>query len=447
MTSVPPPEDVKPWYLRNLTQSLALNDDTGNVYVRGLSDESVFTNYKGNVAVRVDDDTVQHTSRNRRKVSTQEQIFFNTFQYTKDPAVWDEETTGTASATFDETEAGVILEVGNSAGDQVIRQTRNVIQYIPGRQGEIMVAVRFNSSVTGVRKRVGLFNEDTGFFFENSEDGDYAVVLRRKVSGVVEENRITRANWNVDKLDGTGQSGITIDFSKIQMITIEYEWFGAGMVEFKFVVDNNSYPIHRFFSANLEELPWANTPFLPERFEITNVTGVSGTHQMFQGSSSVGAEGERGPLGREENATNDLTGTTLDDANTFYPVVSIRLRPDRLNGVILPVEFQAATLDNTSIFYRVFRDATLTGASFSDLATDSFAQVDTSATAITDGDPVQTGYIGANSQGIKNLFPDETVLQLGRNNLGTEPQIFTIAIACTQSNKQAFASLSWVEIR
>jgi len=127
--------------------------------------------------------------------------------------------------------------------------------------------------------------------------------------------------------------------------------------------------------------------------------------------------------------------------------VSIRLRPDRLNGVILPVEFQAATLDNTSIFYRVFRDATLTGASFSDLATDSFAQADTSATAITDGDPVQTGYIGANSQGIKNLFPDETVLQLGRNNLGTEPQIFTIAIASTQSNKQAFASLSWTEIR
>ena len=45
MTSVPPPEDVKPWYLRNLTQSLALNDDTGNVYVRSLSDESVFTNF------------------------------------------------------------------------------------------------------------------------------------------------------------------------------------------------------------------------------------------------------------------------------------------------------------------------------------------------------------------------------------------------------------------
>lgn len=90
MTSVPPPEDVKPWYLRNLTQSLALNDDTGNVYVLSLSDESVFTNFKNNVAVRVDDDTVRHTSKNRRKISTSRQIFFNTYQYSKDPQIWDE---------------------------------------------------------------------------------------------------------------------------------------------------------------------------------------------------------------------------------------------------------------------------------------------------------------------------------------------------------------------
>lgn len=41
----------------------------------------------------------------------------------------------------------------------------------------------------------------------------------------------------------------------------------------------------------------------------------------------------------------------------------------------------------------------------------------------------------------------ETILQLGRNNLGTEPQIFTIAVACIQSNKDAFTSLSWVEVR
>ena len=30
----PDPTQVAPWYLRNITQALALNEDTGNVYVR-----------------------------------------------------------------------------------------------------------------------------------------------------------------------------------------------------------------------------------------------------------------------------------------------------------------------------------------------------------------------------------------------------------------------------
>jgi hypothetical protein len=32
--AVPDPSEVAPWYLRNITQALALDEDTGNVYVR-----------------------------------------------------------------------------------------------------------------------------------------------------------------------------------------------------------------------------------------------------------------------------------------------------------------------------------------------------------------------------------------------------------------------------
>ncbi len=446
MTSVPPPEDVKPWYLRNLTQALALNSDTGNVYVRSLRDESVFTNYKGNVAVRVDDDTVQHTSRNRRKVSTNEQIFFNAFQYTKDEQIWDEAVTGTASSTFNEYEGGVVLEVGGDAGDEIIRQTRNVIQYVPGRANEAIFALRLDPFETGVRKRFGIFDETNGVYFEKGVD-DYYVVLRKDTPTGIEEQRVPRAEWNVDRLDGTGPSLESFQEDKIQMFTIEYEWFGAGVVEFKIILDNNALPLHRFVAGNNDEIPWANSPYRPLRFELTNVEGVAGTHQILQGSSSVSSEGEVGPLGREQNVATPFDGITTGSADELRPVLSIRLRSDRLNGVVIPLEFQAATLDNTGLFYRVIRDTTLTGASWQNSSPASFAEFDYSATDFTGGDILQTGYISPNTQGEIQKFLKETILQLGRNNMGTTPQTFTILAATVSSNKDVFASLSWVEIR
>ena len=400
----------------------------------------------GRPVLRIDDTTKQHTSTNRVKTSNQQIQFFNTFQYTKDPQIWDEDTTGTASSTFSQFDGCVIMEVGGSAGDEIIRQTRNVMPYYPGRQNELVFAIKFNQPESGIRRRIGLFNENNGFYFED-DGGSYSVVIRRNTAGGVVENRIARDDWNVDKLDGTGPSGITADATKTQMFLIEYEWYGAGIVEFKWVYENNSYPIHRFDHANIVETAFINTPFLPIRLELTNVAGTAGTHQMHQGSSALRVEGSVGPLGREENVSTPLAGVATGTANTFRPILSIRLRSDRLQGVALPLEFQAASLDNTALFYRVIRDATLTGADWNNVPGNSFCEYDYAATAIAGGEAIQTGYVSSTNQGATFDFPAETILQLGRNNMGTVGQTFTILAATVQANKDVFASLSWTELR
>lgn len=400
----------------------------------------------GRPALRIDDETVQHTSRNRRKVSTYKQTFFNAFQYTKDEQIWDEAVTGTASSTFNEYEGGVILEVGGDAGDEIIRQTRNVIQYVPGRANEAIFAVRLDPFETGVRKRFGIFDETNGAYFEKGVD-DYYVVLRKNTPTGIVEKRVPRAEWNVDQLDGTGPSLESFQEDKIQMFTVEYEWFGAGAVEFKIILDNNAYPLHRFVAGNNDEIPWSNSPYRPLRFELTNVDGVPGPHRILQGSSAVSSEGEVGPLGREENVTTPFTGLTTDTARELRPILSIRLRSDRLNGVVIPLEFQLATLDNTGLFYRVIRNTELTGASWTNASDPSFAEYDYSATAFTGGESLQTGYVGPTNQGETFKFLKETILQLGRNDMGTTPQTFTLLAATVQANKEVFGSLSWVEIR
>jgi len=400
----------------------------------------------GRPVLRIEDPSVQRTSKNRRKISTSRQIFFNTYQYNKDPQIWDEAVTGTASSTFSKFAAGVFLEVGNTAGDEIVRQTRNVIQYIPGRSNEVTFAVKLNPFEEGVRKRFGVFDEFNGTYFEKGVDDYYLVIRKNTPNGIIEE-RIARADWNVDPFDGTGPSQLAFQEDKIQMFSLEYEWYGVGVVEYKVIFDNNAYPLHRFNSANINEVPWSNTPFVPVRFELTNVAGTPGTHQILTGSVAVSSEGDVGPLGREQNITTPLAGVSTSTANVFRPVLSIRLKPDRLNGVVIPIEFQTATLDNTGLFYRVMRDVDLTGADWQSVDDNSFVEYDHAATAFTDGKAIQTGFVSPNNQGLIIQFPKETIRQLGRNDMGTTSQTFTLLAATTQANKDVFGSLSWVEIR
>ena len=82
------------------------------------------------------------TPKNRLRVSTAETNFFSTYQYDKSPSVWDESTTGTGSAAWNPTGRHVDMTVLDT-GDEVIRQTRSVMRYIPSRPTSISHAFNF----------------------------------------------------------------------------------------------------------------------------------------------------------------------------------------------------------------------------------------------------------------------------------------------------------------
>ncbi len=399
-----------------------------------------------------------YTSKGRHKVSTYETSFFNTFQFNKETDIWSEKTTNGGSAIFDSTVSGVTMSVTNQVGSEVIRQTKNVMRYIPGRTSTLSFAVRLENPVTGVRRRFGLFDEDNGAYFEDGGDGNYYCCIRNKngITGPTLE-RIARENWNGDKLDGNGVSGIIASATAIQLINIEYEWYGAGQVVFSYVINGKSHIIHTFNNGNRLNHPWCSTPFLPIRLEITNVTGAAGTHYMYQGSNSLISEGVPEKLGISESITNaglgtDLVYRSLVNAGQFYPMISIRLKSNDLNGVVLPGSFQAATLDNTSLGYKLIKNANLVGAAFTNAPdSDAFTQIDVSATSFTNGNIIDSGFIvGGTSGGI--TINKDVALQLGRVGIGTTmtSDVLTLAVAYiakSNSAKDAVASLTWIEQR
>ena len=404
----------------------------------------------GNPVLRIDDTTKQHTSKNRVKVSTYEITDYGTFGYSKGTDIWDEAITGTGSTTLDQYLSMVKLEVGGDAGDEVVRQTRRVERYIPGRQNEVSMSVIFGTPVTGIRRRFGLFDAEDGAYFEDGGDGTYYVVCRRNTASGPVEDRVARADWNVDKLDGTGPSGITADPEAIQHMVIEYEWYGAGLVEFKFIINNNAYPVHEFTHGNIDPTPWTSTAALPVRVELTNVTGTAGTHTFYQGSHSFATEGRTELLGRQESIATPVTGYNLGTANTFRPVVAIRLKSDALNSVIVPDAYAGATLDNTNIFIRVIENATITGGTWISMGTDSAVEYNLTATGFSNGSILESVFVNAGNMGNRFTFPDRTITQLLRNtttNLGDTSGTFMIALASVGANKDGWASLGWIEVR
>ena len=389
------------------------------------------------------------TSKGRLKVSPYQTVFFNTFQYGKETDVWDESTANGGVATHDPTGSEVDMAVTSTLNSEVIRQTIHTMRYIPSRTSTLSFSVKLNLPVAGIRKRFGLFNGSDGFYFEDDGSGDYFCCIINS-GGTPSLQRVGRAQWNGDKLDGNGPSGVIADPTKQQMVSFEYEWYGAGQVKFGWVIDGKTIIVHTFNTANVLVNAWSRTPFLPIRIEIKNTTGgqAGGPFYIYQGSNSLVSEGQPEKLGIAQNIQTAITGLDTGTANTYRPLISIRLKATQLQGIVLPSYFQVATIDNTNVYYRLVRNVTLTGGTWNDMPDDnSFAQYNVTATSFTGGTTLDAGFVIGGSGGGPIRIDKDTQFQIGRSSIGTVSDTLTLVAAASTSNKNAIASMTWIEQR
>jgi len=412
------------------------------------------------------------TSKGRTKVSPYETVFFNTFQYGTETDVWETNVTGTGSATHAPASSQVLMSINGDSGDKVVRQTLLTQRYVPGRTSTVSFAITLGTPVEGIRKRLGMFNQaGDGFWFEDSGvwvDGvpQYNCTVSNGGADIV----VPRSSWNGDKLDGTASSGITADPTKIQLINIEYEWYGAGEVKFGWVIDGATHVVHTHQTANRYTSPWAQTPFLPIRVEIEALSTVAGgPFTMLQGSNSIISEGSVGKLGIAQNISAPFYGTRMASALTnagssdnWYPILSIRLKSTALNGIVLPQAFQVATIDNTNIFYKLVRNATIpaevtAGANgpqpwLDNPDPDGFTQYQTyinpaNITEANHGRILDSGFVISGGGGTGIRLESSTAYQIGRSSLGSVSDVFTILCASSGTGKDALASMTWIEQR
>ena len=88
---------------------------------------------------------------------------------------------------------------------------------------------------------------------------------------LVVDKKVKQSEFNLDRLDGTGPSGYDIDIAKMQMIGIQYSWYGAGFIDFMLRgSDGNFVFAHRMRNSNVNTEAFMRSGNLPVRYEVTN---------------------------------------------------------------------------------------------------------------------------------------------------------------------------------
>ena len=137
---------------------------------------------------------------------------------------------------------------------------------------------------------------------------------------LVRTTRIPSSQFNLDTLDGNGPSGYTVDVGKMQMLGMQYTWYGAGFIDFMLRgPDGNFIFVHRFKNNNINNEAYMRSGNLPARYSISNdgyISTLTGTIGASDTSLTL-ADASRYPISGTLYVDNELISYTGKTGNTL----------------------------------------------------------------------------------------------------------------------------------
>lgn len=394
-------------------------------------------------------------SHNSLQVSNKDYYFSSSFQYSVRPDLWDTQSTGSATIQHNANNQTVEFSLSGN-GDSVLRRTTKLIPYFPGRTVQMTFSGRFSPEVKEtVTQRVGLFDDNNGLYFELDSGG-----LKFVIKNNGDDSRFAyQENWNQDKLDGTGVSGITLDPSKFQIGVIEFEWYGGGRVKFGILVEDQIVWAHYFDNSNYLSSPYMGTSILPISYQAIS---TGGSAIVIQGSSVASLVGNIPTEGQPRFVGNEITTPiTLGAAGNYYRCVSVRLNPNYINSIAIFNKGRGFGESNTIYKYRISVQDTFRNngnTANSDPSTWSWVNVPGSVLQYslptpatpeivvkTDGIAFDGDYFVGDETPDGGVSLDSFIGQMGRKINGTS-DIWTLSVACASPSKTAYGALYWTEL-
>jgi hypothetical protein len=350
---------------------------------------------------------------------------------------FDDITANGASVTHIANQSSSALTVTTASGSKVLRETKKVFPYQPGKSLQVLQTFVFAPPQTNLRQRAGYFGRQNGFYLE--QDGTNVYFVKRSYT------RIPQNEWNIDPLNGNGPSDIALDLTKAQIMFSEFEWLGAGSVRMGFAIDGYFIICHQFNHANVIDSTYMTTATLPVRYEIENLGTTASSSTMKQICISIISNGG---YFKSVNAHHAIRPTATVSTD-YYPLVAIRMASNRTDSVIVPGSVDVSATTNADFDYALIRNpTTLTGGTWV-LHPTLNVEYNISGTAMTGGTKILEGFFGATNQSstAKSFDSQNFAFQLGRTNSDTPvSDVVVLSARTTFGSGGVRSALGWFDL-
>lgn len=380
-------------------------------------------------------------------VTQQYPIFQGSFEYTVDNT---ELTTNLIGNGGTITQATGMAVVGTSTtiSSTARLHSRRRARYRAGFGGVFKFSASFSSPVAGTIQYIGLADaHGSSAEFVNGLTIGYTNTVfgfQRWQNDVLFD--VPQTDWN-DPLDGTGDSGMVLDHSKLNVFYIQFQYLGAGAINLWVEDAATGMPFiaHTILYANLNTTPSTHNP---NYLFMVHVDNLSTTSDIVVRCASYGyfVEGITGvteiqqPLFSSENQstgsiTTELAILTIRNKATY--VSKSNYIDIILEAISASIEASAA---NNLATVRVVLNATLGGApSYVDISTtDSVVDIDVAGTTVTGGKELFSFALAGKNDKIFHGIKDHKILL----SAGETITISAISVGAATVN----ASLLWKEL-
>jgi hypothetical protein len=349
------------------------------------------------------------------------------------------------SGTVDSDTGRLRLQTGTNAAGSAIASSVRPVAYRPGQGVTARFTPIWTTAAASSRQIAGMGTPTDGYFV-GYNGVDFGICHR--LAGV--DAWVTQANWNGDKCNGSGASGLTLDHTKGNVWQIKYPYLGHGNIRVYVLDPTTSLWIlaHTIRYANASALPQLTNPMLSFRAEAVN-TGNTSNLISYVTCAAAFIDGVReylGPAFGWDSGKSSITAETnllsIRNATTVNGVPNrglIRLRQisyssDANSGYATIRIRRGATVGGTPSFAAV--SGTIAGGGATLTNAQSTASVDTAGTTATGGTVQWNAVCFNDSAGVIDLTPFNIFISPG--------ETITISGAATNSSTQAVA-VNWNE--
>lgn len=420
-----------------------------DIYRKPTKSAPLFIN-SDNVSIKAQD-SPSIDSFGRWRISNPQVIFDAQLTYGLAPLLFEAITAeANATVTHDATNRMALMTFASTpTSGKAYMQSFEYFRYQPGKSQLIFMTFNMVETMANVLKFVGYSDGSNGIEFQLNGITKQFTLYSDTSDG---DETVAQTSWNLDKLNGTGKSGLTLDITKTQILVIDFQALYVGRVRIGFDIGGTVIYAHEFKHANLAAHPYMQSANLPVRCGMTCTDTVSTTMNFICCSvnSEGGVDETQGYYFSQEGTVTAGSGTathilSLQPKTTFNSIVN------RGKFVLDSIDFVVSGAN--PIIWQLLLGQAISGTTAFNDVNATYSAMEYNILGTLSGSPaiiVMQGYVAASNQAKQSTstrVPMKYPITLDAAGVVRLNGRLTVTVNGVGGTSASRCTLNWKEIR